>query len=66
MPEKISPLTHPRARAFSRSYVPYNTRKVNQDWMLLKEDEASGTLVFGTFDGHGEHGHIISEVRQGW
>lgn len=44
-----------------KGYVPYNPRKVNQDWMLIKEDEATGSLVFGAFDGHGEHGHIISE-----
>lgn len=45
----------------SKGYVPYNPRKVNQDWMLIKQDVATGTLVLGTFDGHGEHGHCISE-----
>ena len=45
-----------------KGYIPYNPRKVNQDWMLIKEDAATGTLVLGTFDGHGEHGHCISEV----
>lgn len=44
-----------------RGYVPYNPRKVNQDWMLIKEDTATGSFIFGAFDGHGEHGHIISE-----
>lgn len=45
----------------SKGYVPYNPRKVNQDWMLIKQDVTTGTLVLGTFDGHGEHGHCISE-----
>lgn len=45
-----------------KGYIPYNPRKVNQDWMLIKEDSTTGTLVLGTFDGHGEHGHCISEV----
>lgn len=44
-----------------KGYIPYNPRKVNQDWMLIKEDSTTGTLVLGTFDGHGEHGHCISE-----
>lgn len=45
-----------------KGFIPHNPRKVNQDWMLIKEDAATGTLVLGTFDGHGEHGHCISEV----
>lgn len=45
----------------SKGYVPYNPRKVNQDWMLIRQDTATGTLVLGTFDGHGEHGHCVSE-----
>lgn len=45
-----------------KGYVPYNPRKVNQDYMLTKEDASTKTLVLGAFDGHGEHGHCISEV----
>ena len=45
-----------------KGYVPYNPHKVNQDWMLIKDDVASSTLILGTFDGHGEHGHCVSEV----
>lgn len=45
-----------------KGYVPYNPRKVNQDFMLIREDPSTKTLVLGTFDGHGEHGHCISEV----
>ena len=45
-----------------KGYVPYNPRKVNQDYMLIREDPETRTLVLGTFDGHGEHGHCISEV----
>ena len=45
-----------------KGFMPYNPRKVNQDWMLIREDSATETLVLGTFDGHGEFGHCISEV----
>ena len=45
-----------------KGFVPYNPCKVNQDWLLIKEEPTTGTLVLGTFDGHGEHGHCISEV----
>lgn len=45
-----------------KGYVPYNPRKVNQDYLLMREDEATHTLILGTFDGHGEHGHCVSEV----
>ena len=43
-------------------YVPFNPHKVNQDWMLIREDKVTGTLVLGVFDGHGEHGQCVSEV----
>ena len=46
----------------ARSYAPYNPQKVNQDSLLLKEDTETGTLVVGTFDGHGDHGHKVSDV----
>ncbi len=46
-----------------KGYIPYNPRKVNQDYLLMYEDASTGTLLLGTFDGHGEHGHCISEVR---
>lgn len=36
---------------------------MNQDYMLTREDSATKTLVLGAFDGHGEHGHCISEVH---
>ena len=45
-----------------KGYIPYNPRKVNQDYLLMYEDSSTGTLLLGTFDGHGEHGHCISEV----
>ena len=45
-----------------KGYVPFNIRKVNQDYMLTKEDAKTKTLILGAFDGHGEHGHCISEV----
>lgn len=45
-----------------KGYVPYNPRKVNQDFMLMKEDRSTKSVILGAFDGHGEHGHCISEV----
>ena len=45
-----------------RGYVPYNPHKINQDWMLIREDPVTCSLILGTFDGHGEHGHCIAEV----
>ena len=45
-----------------KGFAPYNAHKVNQDWMLLKEDTATGTLILGAFDGHGQHGQCVSEV----
>ena len=45
-----------------KGYAPYNPRKVNQDFMLMKEDFGTKSVILGTFDGHGEHGHCISEV----
>ncbi len=45
-----------------KGYVPFNPHKVNQDWMLIREDKVTGTLVLGVFDGHGEHGQCVSEV----
>ena len=45
-----------------KGFAPYNAHKVNQDWMLIKEDTTTGTLIFGAFDGHGQHGQCVSEV----
>ncbi|KAK8814239.1 hypothetical protein WA158_008101 [Blastocystis sp. Blastoise] len=44
-----------------KGYAPYNPSKVNQDSLLLQEDTETGTLIVGTFDGHGDHGHKISD-----
>lgn len=30
-----------------KGYVPFNPHKVNQDWMLIREDKVTGTLVLG-------------------
>ena len=45
-----------------KGYAPYNPRKVNQDFMLMKEDSNTKSVILGAFDGHGEHGHCVSEV----
>ena len=47
----------------NKGYVPYNPRKVNQDSLLIREDPITKTLVLGTFDGHGEQGQYVSDVR---
>jgi len=43
-----------------KGYAPYNPRKRNQDAILMEEHAASGTLIFGVFDGHGEAGDLVS------
>ena len=35
---------------------------MNQDRSLLHFDSKNNILVFGVFDGHGIHGHIVAEV----
>lgn len=37
-------------------------KKINQDRCLCYYDEKTQSLIVGVFDGHGEQGHIISEV----
>ena len=37
-------------------------KKVNQDAILMMTDKQTSSLIFASFDGHGLHGHIISEV----
>ncbi|KAK8800704.1 hypothetical protein WA158_000029 [Blastocystis sp. Blastoise] len=44
-----------------KGYVPYNLKKANQDTLLMKEDLKTGTIILAVFDGHGEHGHCVSE-----
>lgn len=36
--------------------------KINQDRCLCYYDEKTQSLIAGVFDGHGENGHVISEV----
>ncbi len=43
-----------------KGYAPYNPRKRNQDSILMEEHKATGTLIFGVFDGHGEAGDLVS------
>ena len=45
-----------------KGYIFQNPRKVNQDTLLIHKDEATKSLILGTFDGHGEHGHCVSGV----
>lgn len=45
-----------------KGYIFQNPRKVNQDTLLIHKDEPTKSLILGTFDGHGEHGHCVSGV----
>lgn len=45
-----------------QGYIIQNPRKVNQDSLLIHKDKATNSLILGTFDGHGEHGHCVSGV----
>ena len=45
-----------------KGYIFQNPRKVNQDTLLIHKDEGTKSLILGTFDGHGEHGHCVSGV----
>lgn len=47
---------------FICSFTSYVVKKANQDRLLMKEDLETGTIILGVFDGHGEHGHCVSEV----
>ena len=38
---------------------------MNQDRVLLHFDENAKVVVFGVFDGHGDDGHIVSNVDFG-
>lgn len=45
-----------------KGYVPYNSRKQNQDAMLVRENlnDNPDVSVYGVFDGHGEFGELVS------
>lgn len=43
-----------------KGYAPYNPRKRNQDSIMMVEDPATGSLLFGVLDGHGEAGDLVS------
>jgi len=44
-------------------YVPYNPGKVNQDRAceVVPFGKSRDKAFFGVFDGHGQHGHLVSE-----
>lgn len=39
---------------------PYQPDKPNQDAIVMVEDAATDTIILGVFDGHGDHGHLVS------
>jgi serine/threonine protein phosphatase PrpC len=43
-----------------KGFAPYNPLKRNQDAMLMELDDATESLLFGVFDGHGEVGDLVS------
>lgn len=44
-----------------KGYAPYNIKKENQDSCFMHEDPQTRSLLLGVFDGHGEHGHLVSK-----
>lgn len=57
------PLPHSYARfcgVSRKGYAAYNPRKRNQDSILMEEHSATGSLLLGVFDGHGEAGDLVS------
>ena len=57
------PLPHSYARfcgVSRKGYAAYNPRKRNQDSILMEEHRATGSLLLGVFDGHGEAGDLVS------
>ena len=47
-----------------KGYAPYNMKKENQDVCFMHQDPATNSMLLGTFDGHGEHGHHVSRYFQ--
>lgn len=44
-----------------KGFAPYNTRKKNQDSLIMEEHEETGALFLGALDGHGEAGDLVSQ-----
>jgi serine/threonine protein phosphatase PrpC len=44
-----------------KGYAPYNTRKKNQDSLIMEEHAETGSLLLCVFDGHGEAGDAVSQ-----
>lgn len=42
-------------------YIPFNTKKVNQDRICITELSYNNILLYGVFDGHGVNGHLVSQ-----
>jgi hypothetical protein len=47
-----------------KGYAPYNPRKKNQDSLIMAEDSATESIMFGVYDGHGEAGDLVSQYFQ--
>lgn len=43
-----------------KGHAPHNTRKPNQDGIIMVNDDATNTLVLCVLDGHGPEGHDVS------
>ena len=44
-----------------KGYAPYNTKKKNQDALIMAEDPKTRSLLFCVMDGHGEDGDKVSQ-----
>jgi len=44
-----------------KGFAPYNTRKKNQDSLIMEEHAETGSLLLAVFDGHGEAGDAVSQ-----
>lgn len=45
-----------------KGIVPFNPNKTNQDRMFMLTEESTNSVIFGVMDGHGEYGHLVSNV----
>lgn len=46
-----------------KGFAPFNTGKKNQDSYFIRSDPATNSIIFSVMDGHGEVGHLVSDVN---
>lgn len=64
--DKFLSLGQPIAWATAKGFIPFNTKKVNQDRAVVKfgVNKDDGIAILGVLDGHGEFGHLVSGFIQ--